>query len=159
MLHSVLQALRWIIEEVLLTWQCVTYVVIAILLGLVTSGRINVKSIKGASLEVVFADNAKKLGVFESAEFNNMKNLNEDELKLFLIMGGSEAANYSFLNTALTSQASMDMYAKLESDSLFRIERTIHHPNGHDSTFIHPTIIGAKLHRALIQSIYVELIK
>ncbi len=69
-------------------------------------------------------------------------------------MGGEEAQFYRFTNVAISENAFVVMNTKLQADSLFRIQRL-----SKDSTMIYPTEVGKKIHRALIQSIYSQLIK
>ena len=112
-----------------------------------------ISGIKAGSFEVSLENRARELGILNTAEFNNLKTLNEDELKLFLIMGGEEAAYYRFTNFAITAEAGKQQYIKLQNASLMRIQID------NDTTRVTSTEIGRKVHRALIQSIYSQLLK
>ena len=149
-----METLKWFIKEIFFSWQALGWAVLTLLVILIWTEKLNLNSLKAGSFEITFENKAKELGVFETPEFKNMKNLTEDELKLFLIIGGEEAQFYRFTNVALSNAASMNMYEKLQSDSLLRIMKL-----SKDSTMIYPTDIGEKVHRALIQSIYSQLIK
>lgn len=129
--------------------------VISILI-LVLIGKINLNSVKAGIVEVNFEKKVKDLGVYNTIEFRNLKNLNEHQLKLFLIMGGNESKFYIFTNSALRSDAVVEEYTQLQTDSLLTFKVI---GKKHDSTIVGNTIVGAKLHKALIQSIYSQIIK
>lgn len=145
---------KWFIKDVLLTWHSIAWTTLLITMIFILSNKININSIKAGSFEFAFEQKSKDLNVYNTPEFKNIKNLNENQLKLFLIMGGEEASYYRFTNTALKNEASVSEFLTLQKDSLLRIERI-----SSDTTMIFPTIIGSKLHKALIQSIYSQVIK
>lgn len=148
--------MKWFIKEVLLTWYAIAWVFVILIIVLVSTGRVDLNSVKAGSFEVTLEKKAKDLGVSNTAAFKNIKNLNEDELKLFLVMGGADAKYYVFTNHALSKEASNDIYLKLQADSLMKIR--VFGKKG-DSTEVFPTEIGKNVHRALIQSIYYQLNK
>lgn len=113
----------------------------------------DVNRFKAGSFEVTLENRAKNLGVFQTIEFQNLKNLNESDLKLFLIMGGEESKLYTFKNDNPTNDANTNQYLKLQSDSLLRIQIF-----SRDTSIVYSTEVGRKLHKALIQSLYEQLI-
>src|SRR6516225_7285902 len=86
--------------------------IICFLTYLVLSGKIGINSFKAADFEVTLAKNARELDVKNTPEFEHMKDLNEDELRLFLIMGGDEAKSYIFRNTAVPNDVMVERYKK-----------------------------------------------
>jgi hypothetical protein len=148
------QSLKYFIKEIFLTWYSIAWTVLFLLLFFILTKRINLNTIKAGSFEFTFEQKSKDLNVYNTPEFKNLKNLNETQLKLFLIMGGEDAAYYRFTNTALTSEASKSQFKKLQEASLLNYKEL-----GGDTTMIYPTDVGAKLHKALIQSIYSQVIK
>lgn len=138
--------------QLLLTWQAVAYIVLVILSFLLIKGIINLKELKVGDFDLSFQERASQLNVLNTMAFQGIKNLDEDELKLFLIMGGRDAAYYIFQDRSHTGAAVRDLYARLQQDSLLRFVQR------NDSTFIFPTKQGELVHRALIQSIYAQLI-
>lgn len=140
-------------NQFLRSWQALGWAALIALIAIViTQGR-NLLSIKAASVEVTFEQRAKDLNVFSTTAFQNVKNLNEDQLKLFLIMGGDDAKFYRFTNTALSGDAARDQWKTLVEDSLVTIVQK------HDTSMVYPTDNGVRLHRALIQSVYTQLLK
>jgi hypothetical protein len=146
--------LKWFTTEVFLTWQFIAWAVFFVILLLLIFGKLNIGNIRAGSFEIAFEKRAKELGVYETQEFRNLKNINESDLKLFLIMGGEESRLYRFGNDALSSEAIAMQYKKLEDNSLMITKKI-----SKDSTVIYSTEVGTKLHRALIQAIYSQLIK
>lgn len=144
--------LRWVIKEFIPSWYAIAWAVLFIILILIITNSINLKAVKVAGFEVEFAGNAQQLNVYNTEAFRAIKGLNEKELKLFLIMGGEEANYYRFTDVSIGFQPSLDIYQKLQKDSLIRIET-----NYRDSTIVTPTEVGSKVHRALIKSIYKQL--
>lgn len=141
-------------KDVLLNWTFFAYVVLIIIVIMNACGRLNISNVKAGSFEMVLQSNAEKQGVAETPEFKNLKTLNENDLKLFLVMGGEEAKYYRFTNNMISQEAMVDQYRKLQAASLMRIEEKTP-----DTTIIFPTEIGEKIHRALIQSIYTQIAK
>ena len=135
------------------TWQALAWTIFFVITILFLAGQMPISGIKAGSFEVSLENRARELGILNTAEFSNLKTLNEDELKLFLIMGGEEAAYYHFTNFATTADASNRKYIKLQEASLMRIQIV------NDTARVTSTEIGRKVHRALIQSIYSQLIK
>ncbi len=141
------------ISDFFLSWYGIGWAALMFIAVTISCNKSLINNIKGAGFEISFENRVKKLDLLNSDEFKNLKNLNENELKLFLIMGGKDASFYKFTNTSLTNEASKSMYKKLEKDSLLK-EQNI----GKNTTIITPTIIGEKLHKALVQSVYINLI-
>jgi hypothetical protein len=147
-------ALKWFFSNVVLTWHFVALFAMTLLLFLVMTNKVNLNKIKAGTVEISFEQKTKDLNAYNTPEFKNLKSLNEAQLKLFLIMGGEDAAYYRFTNVALKGDASKEQFMKLNDAHLLTYQKG----NG-DTTIIRPTKIGALLHKALIQSIYSEMIK
>ncbi|MDU9702141.1 hypothetical protein RGC49_07740, partial [Helicobacter pylori] len=69
-----------------MTWYSITWTVLFLLFFFIVTKRINLNTIKAASFELTFEQKSKDLNVYNTPEFKNLKNLNETQLKLFLIM-------------------------------------------------------------------------
>ncbi|WP_316458322.1 hypothetical protein, partial [Helicobacter pylori] len=80
------QSFKYFIEEIFLTWYSITWTVLFLLFFFIVTKRINLNTIKAASFELTFEQKSKDLNVYNTPEFKNLKNLNETQLKLFLIM-------------------------------------------------------------------------
>lgn len=144
--------IRWFLKDFITSWQAIAWVALVFLIIKVSDGTLNLKGIKAAGFEIDFAENAQKLNVYNTDAFRAVKGLNENELKLFLIMGGEEAKYYTFSDKSLKFEASVDMYKRLQKDSLIRYTT-----NYRDTTFISPTEVGSKVHKALVKSLYNQL--
>jgi hypothetical protein len=150
--------IKWLLTDIILTWQAIAWTGLIIAAFFIVFKVVDINSLKAGSFEITFADKAKNLGVFYTPEFKNLNNLDEDELKLFLIVGGKDAAYYIFQDRGVPAGVFKDRYMKLVSDSLFRITK-VTTTNGKDSTWAGPTETGKKIHQALVQSIYSQMIK
>ncbi|HXB32888.1 MAG TPA: hypothetical protein VNV35_05685 [Puia sp.] len=153
-----MRKIKWVITEVLLKWPMVAWAVLACIMYLFISKRINIANIKAWEFEVSFEKKVKELGLEKTSEFEHLRNLSEDELKLFLIMGGKEASSYVFTDRGMTKAVSEERYKKLSNDSLIRFTLK-HHENGIDTTITSPTEVGEQLHRVLVQSLYFQLMQ
>jgi hypothetical protein len=141
------------LNDFFLSWYALGWAALTILTVIVLRANSSINSIKAVGFEVAFENRARNLGVLNSAGFESIKNLNEEELKYFLIMGGREANFYRFTNTALRNNASKFMYKNLSTDSLLIMTEV-----NDSTTMISQTETGKKLHRALVQSLYSQLI-
>lgn len=149
----------WWIKEVIFTWPSVAWGGVIILVIILAINKFKISSIRGGSFAIELSQKASERNIVETDAFKALRNLNEEELKQFLIMGGEDAKFYVFTNTRLSNEASLTIYRNLQKDSLIRISRVNKDPNRNDSTMIFPTEIGSKVHRVLIQTLYSELMK
>lgn len=144
--------IRYIITDVILTWQLIAWVLLIVVTCLIVSGQINVNTIKAGSFELGLDNAAKRLGIYNSDAFKGVKNLDENDLKFFLIMGGRDAYKYTFRDENLTGDEAVARYERLQADSLITYSRL------NDSLWlIEQTDVGKKVHKALVKSIYVQL--
>jgi hypothetical protein len=148
-----IRGLKWLFKEVLLTWYALAWLGLFALIVFVWNDKVKLGNIKAGTFEITFENNAKQLNVFNTPEFQNVKKLNEQQLKFFLVMGGEDAQFYQFRDVALTDSAKFRLYEKLKQYSLLNFTR-----RDKDTTVFYFTETGQKIHLALIRSIYKQFI-
>ena len=151
--ENIIQTVKWIILNIVLKWQFIALITLFKVFGFINANKEILSSFKAGTFEVSLKEHALNNGSLNSETYKSLKNISEEDLKFFLIMGGEDAKDYIFTNTAKMNNSSLEQYNRLQQDSLIRFERI-----SNDSTKVIPTNIGSKVHKALIKSIYGSLL-
>src|SRR5688572_7603907 len=117
-------AVKYLVEKVLMTWQGFAWTALIIIAALMWTGKLNLTEFKAGTFEIVLDKSVKEAGIINTAEFKNLKNLSEDDLRLFLIIGGEEGKYYLFKNRALSFQALQEQHRRLAENSLLEFVTT-----------------------------------
>ncbi len=152
---------RFIIDKVI-SWQFITLLVFLILLSPIRELLRKTEEIKFGDFQLTVTEIANSLGVA-----NIIKDINDltyDELKLFLIIGGEDANYYIFTANNIPHNKLSKMYDKLTCMGLIEQvdPKTIEgyeKMNIHGGFGIKTTLKGEKVHRAIIDAIYINLVE
>ena len=153
--------LRFFINKIV-TWPFITLMIFLTLLSPIKKLLKETELIKIGDFQISVTEIARSLGV--SNIIQDINDLSYDELKLFLIIGGEDANYYIFNPKNIPHEKLVQMYKNLSDKGLIeQIDpKTI---EGYDKMKIDggfgfkTTIKGEKVHRAILDAIYNNLIE
>lgn len=152
---------RFIIDKII-TWPFITLIIFLILLCPIKNLLHKTEQIKLGDFELSVTEIAKSFGI--SNIIQDINDLSYDELKLFLIVGGEDANYYIFTPKNIPHERLVQMYEKLSNKGLIELidPKTI---TGYDKMNIDAgfgfktTEKGEKVHRAILDAIYTNLVQ
>jgi hypothetical protein len=152
---------------VITSWQLITLIIILLLLKPIRTLVGSINSLKVGSFQLSLQKIGESLGEPDSADL--IAALNYDDLKIFLVLCGEDADFYTFVPTNITAGKFGQILGKLVANGL--IEATLLQQQHTDSQIqqsaaenqmptwrTQTTITGRKVHRALLDSIYEQML-
>ena len=160
---------KFIIQEVT-SWPIIAIVIVLLLLKPLRAIISGINNIKVGDFQLSLQKIGESLGVPTSVE--DISNLNYDDLKIFLIICGEDADYYYFKPTNMVATKFKQILDHLADNGLITLfdpapnpdEAAKGDPNNPASTPQNPTFgfntteKGRKVHRALLDSIYEQLL-
>jgi len=160
--------LKFIIQEIT-SWPIIAIIIVLLLLKPIRGIVSGINNIKVGDFQLSLQKIGESLGVPTSVE--DISNLNYDDLKIFLIICGEDADYYYFKPTNMVAGKFKQILDKLAENGLITLFDPAPDPNEaankdpknqeatQSPTFgINTTEKGRKVHRALLDSIYEQLL-
>ena len=152
---------RFVIDKIV-TWPFIILIIFLILLCPIKKLLNKAEQIKIGDFQLTVTEIAESLGI--SNIIQDINDLSYDEIKLFLIIGGEDANYYIFEPKNIPHDQLDKMYKKLSNKGLIeQIDpKTIkrYDKMNIDGGFgFKTTTKGEKVHRAILDAIYINLIE
>lgn len=151
--------LRWFLTEGL-TWQLVASIFIPVIICLQVLNKFHLSSVEAGSFKLTLKENARSLDVTES-NFRSFANLDENDLKYFLILCGADASHYIFTDNSIAHDVWLERFHKLEAAGFLIVKDTLVYDTIKKQSFKGPMLFqtpsGMNLHAALVKAIYTQI--